>query len=90
MALGRNGEAVMFRSTPPREGRLGVKPYPWNVRIVSIHAPTRGATIRAIAIAAALKFRSTPPREGRLSFPGGTASVAYPSGQDRGEFTFGP
>jgi len=34
-------------------------------RPVSIHAPTRGATMEQIASACTRMFRSTPPREGR-------------------------
>ena len=34
-----------FRSTPPREGRLGVDGLALPGGIVSIHAPTRGATL---------------------------------------------
>ena len=34
---------------------------------VSIHAPTRGATLTSRGIVIALKFQSTPPREGRLN-----------------------
>ena len=56
---------LLFRSTPPREGRRHHVTC-WSARLrVSIHAPTRGATYPRSFAVRLRKFRSTPPREGR-------------------------
>ena len=57
---------AMFRSTPPRGGRL--RPADRSHRAhVSIHAPARGATRRPCkSRTRSCRFRSTPPRGGRL------------------------
>ena len=62
-----------FQSTPPRGGRPPSSTA-WSgrsMRLVSIHAPARGATpARAVALLVAFEFQSTPPRGGRPT-PGG-------------------
>ena len=72
--------AWLFRSTPPREGRPSdtVEFATW-WEMVSIHAPTRGATQTRSARAGCEAFRSTPPREGR---PAPTWKGRLPSGFD--------
>ena len=54
-----------FQSTPPRGGRPVASGVEGDIRGVSIHAPTRGATrIPSIPSRSGL-FQSTPPRGGR-------------------------
>ncbi len=53
-----------FQSTRPREARLGDDSNTV-LRFVSIHAPTRGATIITLLITAVMMFQSTRPREAR-------------------------
>ncbi len=55
-----------FQSTPLREGRRADDIYNALRMLVSIHAPARGATMRAEAMKIGLiEFQSTPLREGR-------------------------
>ena len=54
----------MFQSTPPREGRRTCMCCLLRL-CVSIHAPTRGATLWMHGSSEAYWFQSTPPREGR-------------------------
>ena len=57
---------LKFQSTPLHEGRLVafyVTIYPV---IISIHAPTRGATNELLKTNCNYKFQSTPLHEGRL------------------------
>ena len=65
---GRLNRTEMFQSTPPRGGRLrtaNALRRLWTV--VSIHAPTRGATLALIELRRRCRvvFQSTPPRGGR-------------------------
>ncbi len=58
---------VLFQSTPPRRGRRCVRFRGERDRIVSIHAPAKGATCcRTCGGFASCLFQSTPPRRGRL------------------------
>ena len=54
-----------FQSTPPRRGRREVHDHHALGRVVSIHAPTRGATPRLELWQRDQRFQSTPPRRGR-------------------------
>ena len=72
---GRLCDVGKFRSTPPREGRPFALGSLRNITAcisVSIHAPTRGATMHQPAVDRRVtdkeQFRSTPPREGRLPY----------------------
>ena len=59
---------LLFQSTLPREERQ----YPEAVRVlssISIHAPTRGATISTVTLRTTSKFQSTLPREERRPPP---------------------
>ena len=55
-----------FQSTLPREERLGRLYLPLFLEDISIHAPTRGATISEYSNTESLEFQSTLPREERL------------------------
>ncbi len=54
-----------FQSTPPRGGRRHCDWTDYKVRVVSIHAPARGATRMRPARPRLHEFQSTPPRGGR-------------------------
>ena len=56
---------VLFQFTPLREGRPMLKAEFLRARIISIHAPPRGATAIVAQEVAALPFQFTPLREGR-------------------------
>ena len=65
---------VKFQFTPLREGRrITNAAYPFG--FISIHAPTRGATIIIAAIALTALFQFTPLREGRRMPPDGFVEV---------------
>ncbi len=58
--------STVFQSTPPRGGRHLGRIYPPHRRVISIHAPARGAT-QSLQISFPQRlFQSTPPRGGRL------------------------
>ena len=57
---------VLFQFTPLREGRRRNQPRMKTCRLISIHAPPRGATLdRRQNAAAFVEFQFTPLREGR-------------------------
>ena len=59
--------ATIFQSTLPREERQGTDKGPWLCVTISIHAPTRGATLRLKLLVYLIVFQSTLPREERRS-----------------------
>ena len=75
-----------FQSTPPRGGRLNPCSHRINFLAVSIHAPTRGATLSLVSIGTPkVAFQSTPPRGGRLGLGGaGLLRRAFQSTPPRG------
>ena len=56
----------LFQSTLPREERLCILVTLAQTLMISIHAPTRGATVAAKSSCYAKIFQSTLPREERL------------------------
>ena len=76
-----------FQSTPPRGERRSPWLPPRSFVSVSIHAPTRGATLaRATAIGPFCSFQSTPPRgERRLSGHCTVSPASFQSTPPRGE-----
>ena len=61
--------AIIFQSTLPREERHSCSQQKYIVLTISIHAPTRGATMLFFVICLLRVFQSTLPREERLSSP---------------------
>ena len=57
----------IFQFTPLREGRPPPLRLPQSHRMISIHAPTRGATRLVPPFPSTYAFQFTPLREGRLS-----------------------
>ena len=57
---------IVFQSTLPREERRLIRGFVFKTDMISIHAPTRGATMVADAARATTRFQSTLPREERL------------------------
>ena len=56
----------LFQFTPLREGRLFLQKLQLQLKLISIHAPPRGATRRARSTSQKMKkFQFTPLREGR-------------------------
>ena len=67
----------IFQFTPLREGRPGREVQQAGNQAISIHAPTRGATVSALASSCwVYRFQFTPLREGRLSSLGITTVAA--------------
>ena len=54
-----------FNSRPYARGDPESAPADWMERLISIHAPTRGATVINGATAGGNRFQFTPLREGR-------------------------
>ena len=55
----------LFQFTPLREGRRKVQKRRVSIRLISIHAPPRGATPVCLLVVVDDKFQFTPLREGR-------------------------
>ena len=60
------GIDLKFQFTPLREGRRFRGSHEDLLRLISIHAPPRGATLFTKQQVEAIKFQFTPLREGRL------------------------
>ena len=58
-------ERAEFQSTLPREERQWRPGMHQSIQQISIHAPTRGATINSMQATASSRFQSTLPREER-------------------------
>ena len=59
---------IQFQSTHPLGVRLNALESGQDVSEVSIHAPTRGATLRSLRIGTQIEFQSTHPLGVRLRF----------------------
>ena len=59
---------LVFQSTRPRGARLASRERKTHC-LVSIHAPTRGATMMGVAAGRITRFQSTRPRGARLNEP---------------------
>ena len=75
-----------FQSTLPREERLGAAATVYQKLDISIHAPTRGATLTGGKLTAIKEFQSTLPREERRStYPNSTLRAEFQSTLPREE-----
>ena len=61
----------VFQSTHPHGVRLGINHFENIIYVVSIHAPTRGATIILYNVSSCLTFQSTHPHGVRQEYTGG-------------------
>ena len=67
--------ALLFQSTRPRGARRPQPPKQSHVLVVSIHAPTRGATRCSSPSRKGAVFQSTRPRGARLRAPGSAKRI---------------
>ena len=71
------GKIDLFQSTLPRGERLYPGAYQAVNQEISIHAPTRGATVTGLCVMRSETFQSTLPRGERLRIPNRTPQHPY-------------